>query len=179
MRNGYSRGIRRHRDPLGAADFDPAIFQARKFDERAQRRLIDARGRRHPAHMIDDEWQRELSHHPRERDDVRSIDVQDDVPPPPLDAIDNAIERGHIGRATEMFHEIEAYSAHAAAIERVEILVRETVVDNGNATIAPGIGGDAIEHRSIISAVTTRLHDYGAFNAEVRVQGRQHFLWRV
>ena len=108
-----------------------------------------------------------------------SVDVQDDVPAPPLDAVDDAIERGHIGRAAETFHEIEAHAAHTAAVERVEILVGETFVDNGDTTIAPGIGGDAIEHRSIISAVTTRLHDYRTFNAKVRVQGRQHFLRRI
>src|SRR4029077_20004236 len=78
-----------------------------------------------------------------------------------------------------MFHEIEAHAAHTAAVERVEILVGETFVDNGNTTIALWIGSDAIEHRSIISAVTTCLHDYGTFNAKVRVQGRQHFLRRI
>ena len=74
---------------------------------------------------------------------------------------------------------IYTHAPHTAAVERVEILVGETFVDNGNTTIALGIGGDAIEHRSIISAVTTCLHDYGTFNAKVRrVQGRQRLLLR-
>ena len=101
------------------------------------------------------------------------------MPAAALDAVDDAVKCRHVGGAAEMFDKIEAYAAHAAAVEFFVISVDETIVDNGDAAKAFGIGCEAIEHRSIVGAVATRLHDHGAVDAKVRVQRRPHFLWRV
>src|SRR5262249_11679132 len=105
--------------------------------------------------------------------------MQNHVPSPALDAINHAIKHRHIGRAAKMFHEIETYAAHAAAIEGLEILVGEIIVDNCNAAIAPWIGGDAVEHGGVVGSVTARLHDDGALYSQMSVQRCQHLLRRI
>jgi hypothetical protein len=42
--------------------------------------------------------------------------MQHDVPATPPDAVDNAIENGHVGRAAEMFDEVETHAPHSTAI---------------------------------------------------------------
>src|SRR5437016_607377 len=101
------------------------------------------------------------------------------MPAASLDAVDDAIEHRHVGGATEMLDEIEAHPAHTGAIERVEIAVGEIVVDNGNAAIALRVGRDAVEHRGIVGTVAACLHDYGAFDPQMRVQRCKHFFWRI
>ena len=105
--------------------------------------------------------------------------MQHHVPAASLDAVDRAREQPHVGRAAQMLDEIEAHAAHAAGIEPVEILVGETVVDDGDAAVARRVGRNAIEHGGIVAAVAARLHDHRARNAEMVVQRAQHFLRRV
>ena len=90
--------------------------------------------------------------------------------PRPFDAVDDAVEHGHVGRAAKMLDEIEARAAHAAAIEPVVVLVGETVVDDGDAAIALRVGRNAVEHRRVVGAMAARLHDHGALDAEMGVQ---------
>ena len=92
-----------------------------------------------------------------------------------LDAVDDAVEHGHVGRAAEMLDEIEAHAAHAAVVQLVVIGVGEAVVDDGDAAIALRIGRDAVEHRRVVGAVAARLHDHGALDAEMVVQRRAAF----
>ena len=68
-----------------------------------------------------DERQRQRAHHGRERHDVGRVEMQHDVPAAPLDAVDDAVEHGHVGRAAQMLDEIEAHAAHAAGIEPVVV----------------------------------------------------------
>ena len=121
----------------------------RKLDQRAQRRLIDARRRRHPAHVVDHERQRQLSDHVRERHDVGRVEMQHHVPAAALDAVDDAVEHRHVGRAAEMLDEIEAHAAHAAGMKAVIVRIGEAVVDDGDAAIALRVRRDAIEHRRL------------------------------
>ncbi len=99
--------------------------------------------------------------------------------PRPFDAVDDAVEHGHVGRAAEMLHEIETHAAHAAGVELVEILVGEAVVDDRDAAIALWVRRNAVEHRRVVGAVAARLHDDRALDAEMRMQRREHFLRRI
>ena len=75
-----------------------------------------------------------------------------------------------------MFDEIKSHAADTATIEDVEVLVGEAIVDDGDATVAARVGGDAIKHRGIVGAMATRLHNHRAIYSEMRVQRRQHLL---
>ena len=59
--------------------------------------------------------------HVGERNDVGRVEMQHHMPAAPLDAVDDAVEHGHVGRAAEMLDEIEAHAAHAAAVEPVVV----------------------------------------------------------
>ena len=65
--------------------------------------------------------------------------MQHKVPTTALNAVDNAPKHRDVRRATEMLDEIKPQAPHAAAIERIEILVGETVIDNRNAPISLAI----------------------------------------
>ncbi len=105
--------------------------------------------------------------------------MQHDVPATPLDAIDNAIENGHVGRAAEMFDEIETHAPYSAAIQCVEFLVGEAIVHDSHTAIAFRVRCDAIKHGSIVGAVTACLHDHSTFDTQVGMQCGQHFLRSV
>src|SRR5262249_48631771 len=115
----------------------------------------------------------------RQRNDVRRVHVQHHVPATILDTIDHASEHRHIGCTTEMLDEIKTHPAHTAAIERVEIFVAKTTVDNCDPAIALRIGGYTIEHRDVVGTVAARLHDHRAINAKMCMQRCQHFLRRI
>jgi hypothetical protein len=87
----------------------------------------------------------------------------------PLDAVNYAIKHRHVRGAAEMPDEIKPHSPHASAVERIEIFVGESVIDDGDAPITSWIGSDAIEHRGIVGAVAACLHDHGPVDAEMRV----------
>jgi hypothetical protein len=132
------------------------------LEQRLEWRLIDAVFARHAAHVVDDERQRQCAHHRRQRLDAGGVEMQHDVPAAALDAVEDAVEHDHVGRAAEMLDEIGAHAAHAAFVEPVEIGIGEAVVDDGDAAIAFGVGGDAVEHRQVVGAVAARLHDHRA-----------------
>src|SRR5258708_21256636 len=100
--------------------------------------------------MIDDKWQRQRPHHFRQRHDIGRVDMQNNVPTAALDAIDNTVESGHVRCTAEMLDEVKTHAAYAAAIERIEILVGETVVYNGDAAKAFGVGCNAFQHCAIV-----------------------------
>jgi hypothetical protein len=176
MRDRHRFGVRRHGYALGAAHLDPAVLQLGELEQRLERRLVDAVLARHATHVVDDERHRQRAHHRRQRHDAGGIEMQHHVPAAALDAVDDTVEHGHVGGAAEMLDEIEAHAAHAAFVELVEIGLAEAVVDDGDAAIALGIGGDAVEHRLVVDAVAARLHDHRARDAEMAVQRAQHFL---
>ena len=155
-------------------------FSSRESSIKARkRRLIDAVRRRHAAHVIDHERQRQRADHRRQRHDVGRIEMQHHMPAAALDAVDHAVEHRHVGRAAQMLDEIEAHAAHAAGIRACRSRIAETVVDYGDAAIAFGVGRDAIEHRRVVGAMAARLHDHRTLDAKMRVQRGQHFLRRV
>ena len=105
--------------------------------------------------------------------------MQDDVPTTALNAIDDAIEDGHVRCAAEMFDEVETNPADATPIERIKIFIGEAIVYNGDATIAFRVGRNAIEHGGIVGSVATRLHDHRTLDTQMRMQSGQHLLRRV
>ncbi len=58
-----------------------------------------------------------LRDHAGQRNDVGRIDMQHDMPAAALDAVDDMVKHRHVGRAAEMFDEIEARAAHAAGMQ--------------------------------------------------------------
>src|SRR5215472_7492075 len=78
-----------------------------------------------------------------------------------------------------MLHEVEAHTAHAALVKVAEIPVGDTLIDNGDAAIAPARGGDRVEHGAVVAAVTARLHDDRALDAKEAMERHQAFLGRI
>ena len=146
-------------------------FSSRETSSSAlQRWLRDAGHRGHAAHMVDHEGQRQFPDHAGQRNDVGRVEMQHHVPAASLDAVDDAVEHAHVGRAAQVLDEIEAHAAHAAGMQPVVFGIAEAVVDDGDAAIALGIRRDAVEHGGIVAAVAARLHDHRALDAEMVVQ---------
>ncbi len=74
------------------------------------------------------------------------------VPATAFDAIDDPIENGHVRCTAEMFDEVETHPSDATPIERIKIFIGEAIVYNGDATIAFGVGCNAIQHGGIVGS---------------------------
>src|SRR5207253_1226582 len=56
------------------------------------------------------------------------------------------------------------------------ISLGERLINNGDPAIATAAGGNGIEHRAVVRAMTARLNNHASLNAENFVQGRQALL---
>ena len=74
------------------------------------------------------------------------------------------------GAPPRWLDEIEARAAHSTVVQGAQSLSVKRVVDDGDAAVARGVGGDAVEHGAVVGAVAARLHDHGARDAETVVQ---------
>ena len=111
------------------------------------------------------------------------FEVQVHVPAERSDSQDEAIERIHVGSATQARDEREAAAVQAARGERFELPVSHPLVDISDASIAAATLGDRIEDHSVVATVRGGVDNDGALDADARVQGfesrQRGFGWRV
>ena len=129
--------------------------------------------------MIDHERHANLPDEIGVFDDVLRIEVQHDVPAERLDPPQHAMEHLQVGRAAKMRDKIEAHATHTGFVERLQVVVRDRRVDDGNAAIAAVAPRDRIEHRSVVGAVAARLHNHPASEAQMVVQRGERFERRI
>src|SRR6266851_3323363 len=107
--------------------------------------------------------------------DVFGVEMEYHVPGERLDHRERTLEHAQIRRAAQVPHEIEAHTAHAARVQRLEPALGRVVPDHRHA--APGAAwcelpgpSDRFEHRAIVRAVAACLDQYGARKTQILVQ---------
>ena len=94
-----------------------------------------------------------------------------DEPAKLADAVESTAEFGEAWRQLEPAAEIEPRSAHADAVQSVQLGVADAVVDDGDAAIIPLRSVfKNIVHQPMIGAVNRRLHEDRALDAHGVVQ---------
>ena len=121
---------------LRAAHFHPAGVEPHQIEQRAERRLLQARAGLHAAHVIDHEGERQPAQQAGELDDVGGVQVHDQMPSERPDALQDVVEHAQVRHASQMLHEVEPHAPDPAFVEGVVVLLAERVVDDGDPATA-------------------------------------------
>ncbi len=168
------------RQAFRAADLRPDV---RVIAHQLHEQLEARRGQRlrhvRPTHVVDDDDRRKRGDELVQLRQILRFEVDDDVPAERLDALgdlDQHFARRHVD---ETLDEVEAHAAHAGGIELAELLVGEISGHSRDAARAAVRRPQRIDHRAIVGAVTRRLHDHVALEAEIVAQLPELLLRRV
>ena len=138
--------------------------------------MFEARTRFDAPHMVDDKGERKLAENPGKLGDIHGVQVHDQMPSERLNALENTAKGIHIGHAAQVLDEIEAHAPDPTFLQTSVISLGERLINNGDPAIATAAGGNGIEHRAVVRAMTARLNNHASLNAENFVQGRQALL---
>ena len=148
------KGRTRARHALRTGDLDPALLVSRQqCQQLLEGRLLRAGRRVHQSHVIDHVRNGQRLQARRELVEECGFEVQVHVPAERSDSQDEAIERIHVGSATQARDEREAAAVQAARGERFELPVSHPLVDISDASIAAATLGDRIEDHSVVATV--------------------------
>ena len=101
------------------------------------------------------------------------------MPAEPCNAAGDLIEFVPRREIDEALDEIEADAAHAGRMHRLKLGIADAALDGGDpARLASGMN-ERVDHRAVVGAVTRRLHDHVARDAEMVAQRVELMLRRI
>jgi hypothetical protein len=72
--------------------------------------------------------------------------------------------------------EVEAHAANAGGVQRLQLRIADAALHGGNAARSSACGAQRIDDGGIVRAMTCRLHDHVAREAEMIAQRKQLVL---
>ena len=123
--------------------------------------------------MVDDDGRRQLGEEILKFGQVRRLEIDDDMPVVLDNALGDLLEFVLRREVDQPLDEIEAHAAHARLMKPLQFCVGHVAPDGRDAARFAVARKQGVDHRAVVGAVTGRLHDHVAIEAEMVAQREQ------
>ena len=162
-----------NRQALGTADLAPDVLViVHEFEKAREFRTVDRLRHVRPAHVVDNDGRRQLGEEIRELGQVRRLEIDDDMPVVLDNALGDLFEFVHRREVDQPLDEIEAHAAHARLMQALQFRVGHVAPDGRDSARSALARKQGVDHRAVVGAMTSRLHDDVAIEAETVAQER-------
>ena len=162
------------RQALGTAHLAPDVLViVHEFEEAREFRTVDRLRHVRPAHVVDNDGRRQLGEEIRELGQVRRLEIDDDMPIVLDNALGDLFEFVHRREVDETLDEIEAHAAHAGLMQPLQFGVAHVAPDGRDSARSALAREQRVDHRAVVGAMTRRLHDDVAIEAETVAKREQ------